>query len=97
MSYAFNITDRFTNSLITSIKHKNNPSLLSLTLNGNDGLVPNQAYDLIIEAKNGVGRALSEKISFCKFTYSQSCATTCTSYLPDVLLSDTQLPLVGGC
>ena len=91
MSYAFNITDRFTNSLITSIRHKNNSSLLPLTLSGNDGLVPNQAYELIIEAKNGVGRTLSEKISFPKFTYSQSCGTT--SYLPDVLLSDTPLPL----
>ena len=68
MSYAFNITDRFTNSLITSIRYMNNPSLLPLTLNGTDGLVPNQAYELIIEAKNGVGRTLSEKISFSKFT-----------------------------
>ena len=85
MSYAFNITDRSNNSFI---KHKNSPSL---TLNGSDGLVPNQAYELIIEAKNGVGRRLSEKISFRKFTYSQSCGTT--SYLPDVLLSDTPLPL----
>ena len=85
MSYVFNVTDRFNNSFI---KHKNNPSL---TLNGDDGLVPNQAYELIIEAKNGVGRTLSEKISFRKFTHSQSCGTILC--LPNVVLSDTPLPL----
>ena len=85
MSYAFNITDRSNNSFI---KHKNSPSL---TLNGSDGLVPNQAYELIIEAKNGAGRTLSEKLSFRKFTYSQSCGTTLC--LPNIVLSDTPLPL----
>ena len=63
-SYTFNITEENTHDFVTSEQHKGNNSVV---LNDTDGLVPNQVYQLIIEATNDVGSTVSDGILFCKY------------------------------
>ena len=63
-SYTFNITEGNTHDFVTSLKqHKGNNSLI---LNESNDLVPNQVYQLVIEATNIVGSTASDGILFCK-------------------------------
>ena len=61
--YTFNVTEKDSNNFITTRDHTGNASL---TMDGNDGLLPDQAYVLIVEAENIVGSTSSEKIPFCE-------------------------------
>ena len=65
-SYTFNITERNTQNFVTFKQQTENNSLV---LNDTDGLVPNQIYQLIIEAANDVGSTVSDEILFCKYRY----------------------------
>ena len=62
-TYTFNITEKDSNILITTINHTGNSSL---TLNDTNGLLPYQVYIMVIEAENSVGSTTSEKIPLCK-------------------------------
>ena len=62
-SYTFNITEGNIRDYVTSKQYKGNNSLI---LNESNGLVPNQVYQLVIEATNIVGSTASDEILFCK-------------------------------
>ena len=62
-SYTFNITEGNTHDIVTSKQQTGNDSLI---LTDTDGLVPNQVYQVVIEATNTVGSAVSDEILFCK-------------------------------
>ena len=63
ISYTFNITERATDNLVTSIRHTNTNPLI---VDEAKGLVRDQVYQLVIEAENSVGSNPSEEILLCK-------------------------------
>ena len=63
ISYIFNITEQDNSNFALVISHNSNQTV---SIDGSNGLLPNKAYQLVLEAINMVGSTRSEEILFCK-------------------------------